>query len=58
MIMQVYGYKKDSDEFVELQEASIECKIKELDSIIEFLQNTREEHKKAMGKTKICHSHY
>jgi len=56
--MKVYGYEKSNEDFVELREASIECTMDELDRIIKFLQNTKEQHNKAKGKTEICHSHY
>lgn len=57
-IMKVYGYKKNSDEFIELQEASIECSIAELDKIIEFLKYSRDQHYKVKNEADICHSHY
>ena len=56
--MQVYGYKKNSDDFVELQEASLECNIEELEKVISFLQHVKEQHSKVKGKSEICHSHY
>lgn len=56
--MKIYGYKKNSDEFVELEEASVECDLLELDNIIKFLKNVKDEHNKVSNKTDICHSHY
>ncbi|MCL1989646.1 MAG: hypothetical protein FWG67_02025 [Defluviitaleaceae bacterium] len=56
--MKVYGYELKTEKFVTLKEASIACSMEELDKIIEFLQHVSESHKKAIGKTDFCHSHY
>jgi len=34
--MNIYGYKKESDELLELSEISLECSVEELDNIIDF----------------------
>ena len=57
-IMKIYGYKENSNEFVELSEASIECTMDELKKITKFFLEIYEQHKKTQGKTEYCHSHY
>ncbi|WP_100407848.1 hypothetical protein [Bacillus solitudinis] len=56
--MKVFGYQKDSENLMELQEVSIQSDIKELDKIIEFLQEVKEQHRKGIGEVELCHSHY
>lgn len=55
--MKVYGYDIE-DNFHELREGSIECTVEELDKLCQFFLHVREQHKKAIGKTEMCHSHY
>lgn len=56
--MEVFGYQKDSENLIELQEVSFQSDIKELDKIIKFLQKVKEEHSKIIGEVEICHSHF
>lgn len=56
--MKVYGYKRNSEDFVNMQEASLECSLEELEKVISFLQHVKEQHGKVIGKTENCHSHY
>ncbi|MYL35641.1 hypothetical protein GLW05_18860 [Pontibacillus yanchengensis] len=56
--MKVFGYQKDSENLMELQEVSFQSDIKELDKIIKFLQDVKEQHSKVMGEGEICHSHF
>ena len=56
--MKVFGYQKDSEELIELQEVSFQANIKELNKIITFLQNIKEQHSKLAGKGELCHSHF
>ena len=56
--MQVAGYKKCSDEYVELQEASLVCGLEELEKVICFLQYVKEKHGTEIMKIEYCHSHY
>lgn len=56
--MKVFGYQKDTENLIELQEVSILSNIKELDRIIEFLKDIKEKHNNLVGKTELCHSHY
>ena len=57
ILMKIYGYKKESDDFIELKEVSIECSIDTLDKVIDFLKQTRKLHNSVKDKTEICHSH-
>ena len=56
--MQIYGYQKDVDTLINLEEVSLQCTLEELDDIIGFLTKTREEHAKVIEKTSMCHSHF
>lgn len=56
--MQIYGYQKDVDTLINLEEVSLQCTLEELDDIISFLTKTREEHAKVIEKTSMCHSHF
>ena len=40
--MNIYGYKKESDEIVELSEISLKCSVEELDSIIDFFKYAKD----------------
>ncbi len=42
---------------MELREATVHCTIEELDNIIEFLIQVRDEHK-PYGNDGTCHTHY
>lgn len=55
--MKVFGYQKDSENLIELQEVSFQSDIKELDKIIKFLQDVKEDHSKIIGEVELCHSH-
>lgn len=55
--MKVYGYQKNSDDLLKLNEVSFECNIEEVDEIIKFFQYVKEEHGKVRLETDICHSH-
>lgn len=55
--MRVFGYQKDSENLIELQEVSLQSDIKELDKIIGFLQEVKEQHSKEIEKEELCHSH-
>lgn len=55
--MKAYGYKKNNDDLLELEEVSFECEIEEIDEIIKFFQYVKEEHTKARLETEFCHSH-
>ncbi len=55
--MKVFGYQKDNDNLLELEEMSIQCSIEELDKIIHFMQDAKNAHNKVAGKTEMCHSH-
>ncbi len=56
--MQIYGYQKNGDVLINLEEVSLQCTLEELDDIINFLTKLRKEHADVLGKTNICHSHY
>ena len=56
--MKAFGYQKGSEELIELQEVSFQSDIEELDKIIKFLLEVKEQHSKAMGEVEICHSHF
>ncbi|SMD16455.1 hypothetical protein [Sporomusa malonica] len=56
--MKVFGYQKDSEILIELQEVTFQSDIKELDKIIKFLLNVKEQHSKVTVKEELCHSHF
>lgn len=56
--MKVFGYQKDREELIELQEVSFQSDIKELNKIITFLQNIKEQNSKLAGNGELCHSHF
>lgn len=55
--MKVFGYQKNGEHLIELQEISIKSSIAELDRMIKFLQSVREQHSKIVGEVELCHSH-
>ena len=56
--MIIYGYEKNSEDLLKLEEASILCNLTELEKIISFLQDVKREHEKVKSKIEISHSHY
>lgn len=56
--MKVFAYQKDSENLIELQEVTFQSDIKELDKIIKFLKNVKEQHGKVTVKGGLCHSHF
>ena len=56
--MKFFGYKKNDDQLLELEEVSLECSLSELKEIIEFLDRAKTEHTSVMRKTDMCHSHF
>ncbi len=56
--MKVFGYQKESEELIELEEVSIQSDIGGLDKIIKFLQEVKEQHSKVIGEVELCHSHF
>jgi len=56
--MEIYGYEKNGEDLLRLKEASILCSIKELESIIDFLQDIKKEHERYIDATEMNHSHY
>ena len=56
--MKVFGYQKDSEELIELQEVTFQSNITELDKMIKFLSEVKKQHSKVIGEVKLCHSHY
>lgn len=56
--MIIYGYEKDSEDLLKLEEASILCSVTELEKIICFLIEVKKEHEKIASNIEICHSHY
>ena len=55
--MKAYGYKKDDEELIELQEVSLQCSLGELTKIIDFLINVKKLHSNISDETELCHSH-
>lgn len=55
--MKVYGYQKNSDDLLKLNEVSFECNIEEVDEIIKFFKYVKEEHGKVRLEGGLCHSH-
>jgi len=58
IIMEIYGYEKNGEDLLKLKEASILCSIKELESIIDFLQDIKKEHERYIDATEMNHAHY
>jgi hypothetical protein len=61
--MKAFGYQKDKNKLLELREVSILTTIKELETIIKFLQYTKDAHSKIIEKDEIVrdeliHSHF
>jgi hypothetical protein len=56
--LKVFGYQKDNEGLMELQEVSFQSDIIELDKIIKFLQEVKEQHSKGIGEVELCHSHF
>ncbi|QAA33760.1 hypothetical protein [Clostridium manihotivorum] len=56
--MKLFGYEKESEDLIELEEVSFECNIEELDKIIKFLQYVKCEHSKISSESGLCHSHF
>lgn len=56
--MKVFGYQYDSEDLIELQEVSFQGNITELDKLIKFLQQVKEQHSKVSGEVELCHSHF
>ena len=55
--MKIFGYQKDSEELMELEEISIQSDIAELDKIIEFLQYVKKQHR-GIKEGEFCNSHF
>lgn len=56
--MKIFGYQKDSEDLLKLEEVSIQCSIGELENIISFLDKVKREHGTVEGRTDMCHSHF
>lgn len=56
--MKIFGYQKDNDTLLGLEEVSLQCTIEELEKVIKFLMEAWEQHTKVYGKTDNCHSHF
>lgn len=56
--MKIYGYQKDDDTLLRLEEMSLQCTTKELEKIIEFLKDIKTEHEKISSSVSMCHSHW
>lgn len=55
--MKVYGYEKNGEDLLELEEMTFLCNLEELDEIIQFLQYVKKEHTGVNGETESCHTH-
>ena len=55
--MKIFGYQKDSDKLLNLNEMTIQCDVNELDRMIIFLNEVKTKHSAIYGKTDMCHSH-
>lgn len=56
--IKAFGYQYDSENLIELQEVTFMLDKIELEKIIKFLQQVKEEHSKINNETEYCHSHY
>jgi len=57
-MIKVYGYEKDSEKLLELIEVTIQCDVTELEKMIAFLKEAKNQHSKVEDRNEICHSHY
>lgn len=48
--MRFFGYEENSEKLIKLREATFDGSLQELDELIDFLENVREEHSKAAEK--------
>ncbi|WP_430885861.1 hypothetical protein [Fusibacter sp. JL216-2] len=55
--MKVYGYQKNSDDLIELNEVSIMGDIEELEKLVNYFKHVLDEHGKVSDDTEMCHSH-
>ncbi len=55
--MKIYGYEKDNDNMIELNEVSIMSSISEMEQFIEFLKFAVESHSSVENSSELCHSH-
>lgn len=58
--MKAYGYKKGGEKVLDLREVTILCSLREIDSLIQFLEKTKQEFNTVDKSTYdgICHNHY
>lgn len=56
--MKIFGYQKDGENLLKLEEVSIECNIEELENIAKFLCEAKNNHAAVADKTDMCHSHF
>ena len=56
--MQIYGYQKNSETLMDLEEVSLKCTLEELEKIVGFLSKALEEHAGVVDRNDICHSHF
>lgn len=55
--MKVYGYKKGSEELIELSEVSLLCTMSELEKMAGFVNNVKKE-QDLLGTSDYFHAHY
>lgn len=56
--MKLYGYEKNSEDMIELNEISIISSIKEMKKLVEFLEHTIECHSSLENSGEACHTHF
>ena len=56
--MKIYGYEKNNEHLMELNEVSIQCNKEDIKKLINFLTLTEQKHMCIEWKTDICHSHF
>lgn len=56
--MKVFGYQKNSEILLELEEMSLQCNIIELERVISFLSDVKDKHSNVKDNTNMCHSHF
>ena len=56
--MKIYGYQKDDDTLLKLEEMSLQCTIMEMEKIIVFLKKVKMEHERVSAGENICHSNW
>lgn len=56
--MVFFGYQRNDERLLELEEVSLQCNLEELEELIVFLNEVKKEHSAVKNETGMCHSHF